>query len=42
MKVLKTSQQNNSNTVTNGNDKEIPKKYIHVSPEERHENYYYY
>ena len=34
MKVSKTSQQNNSETVTNEHNKEIPKeKYI--SPEER-------
>ena len=38
-KVSKNSQQNNSETVTNQNDKEIPKEITKVkflSPEERH------
>ena len=34
MKVPKTSQQNNSETVTNENDKEIPKER-YISPNER-------
>ena len=37
-KVSKNSQQNNSETVTNENDKEIPKgipKERYISPEER-------
>ena len=34
-KVLKCSQQNNSETVTNKHDKEMPKKRF-ISPEERH------
>ena len=37
-KVLKNSQQNNSETVTNKNDQEIPKqipKERYISPEER-------
>ena len=33
-KVLKNSQQNNSEGVTNQNDKEIPKER-YISPEER-------
>ena len=33
-KVSKNSQQNNSETVTNENDKEIPKESC-ISPEER-------
>ena len=33
-KVSKTSQQNNSETVTNEHDKEIPKER-YISPEER-------
>ena len=33
-KVSKISQQNNSKTFTNQNDKEIPKKR-YISPEER-------
>ena len=33
-KISKNAQQNNSETVTNENDKEIPKE-IYVSPEER-------
>ena len=33
-KVSKNSQQNNSETVTNENDKEIPKER-YISPEER-------
>ena len=33
-KISKTSQQNNSETVTNENDKEIPKER-YKSPEER-------
>ena len=36
-KTSKTSQQNNSETVTNENEKEIPKeihKERHISPEE--------
>ena len=33
-KVSKNSQQNNSETVTNENDKEIPKE-IYILPEER-------
>ena len=37
-KLSKNSQQNNSETVTNEHDKEIPKeKYL--SPEERQRNY---
>ena len=32
-KLLKNSQQNNSDTVTNENDKEIPKKR-YISPKE--------
>ena len=38
-KVSKNSQQNNSETVSNHNDKEIPKeipKVKFLSPEERH------
>ena len=35
-KVSKNSQQNNSETVTNENDKEIPKERL-ISPEERQE-----
>ena len=35
-KLSKNSQQNNSETVTNEHDKEIPKEK-HVSPEERQE-----
>ena len=35
-KVSKSSQQNNSETVTNGHDKEIPKER-YISPEERQE-----
>ena len=34
MPVPKSSQQNNSDTVTNDNDKGIPKKR-HISPEDR-------
>ena len=34
-KISKTSQHNNSEAVTNEHDKEIPKKYIYISPEER-------
>ena len=34
MRVSKNSQQNNSETVTNENDKEIPKER-YISPEER-------
>ena len=34
MGASKSSQQNNSNTVTNGNDKEIPEER-YISPEER-------
>ena len=34
-KISKISQQNNSETVTNENDKEIPKER-YISPEERH------
>ena len=33
-KFSKNSQQNNSETVTNGNDKKIPKQR-YISPEER-------
>ena len=33
-KVSKNSQQNNSEIVTNGNDKEIPKERF-ISPEKR-------
>ena len=33
-KIAKKSQQNNSETVTNENDKEIPKERC-ISPEER-------
>ena len=33
-KVIKNSQQNNSERVTNENDKEIP-KVLYISPEER-------
>ena len=33
--VLQNSQQNYSETVTNKNDKEIPKER-HISPEEKH------
>ena len=33
-KIPKNSQQNNSETVTNGNDKEIPKER-YTSPDER-------
>ena len=33
-KVWKNSEQNNSETVTNQNDKEIPKER-YISPEER-------
>ena len=33
-KISKTSQQNNSETVTNEHDKEIPKE-MYISPEER-------
>ena len=33
-KVIKNSQQNNSETVTNEHDKEIPKERC-ISPEER-------
>ena len=36
IKVSKNSQQNNSQTVTNVNDKEIPKER-YISPEERQE-----
>ena len=36
-KVSKNSQQNNSETVTNEHDKEIPKQR-YISPEERQEN----
>ena len=35
-RVSKNSQQNNSETVTNDNDKEIPKKRC-ISPEKRQE-----
>ena len=35
-KVSKNSQQNNSETVTNKHDKEIPKE-THISPEGRQE-----
>ena len=35
-KVFKNSQQNNSETVTNANDREIPNERC-VSPEERQE-----
>ena len=35
-KVSKNSQQNNSETVTNENDKEIPKER-YISPEKRQE-----
>ena len=35
-KVLKNSQQNNSKTATNENDKEIP-KVRYISPEEKQE-----
>ena len=34
-KISKTPQHNNSEAVTNEHDKEIPKKYIYISPEER-------
>ena len=34
-KILKTSEQNNSETVTNENNKEIPKER-YISSEERH------
>ena len=34
-KISKNSQQNNSDTVTNENNKEIPKER-YLSPEERH------
>ena len=34
VKVSKNSQQNNSETVTNENDKKIPKK-SYISPDER-------
>ena len=34
-KFFKNSKQNNSETVTNENDKEIPKKKIYKSEEER-------
>ena len=34
-KVSNNSQQNNSETVTNKNDKEIPKE-IYISPKGRH------
>ena len=35
-KVSRNSQQNNSETVTNKNDKEVPKEiYINISPEKR-------
>ena len=33
-KILKTSQQNNSKTVANKNDREVPKER-YLSPEER-------
>ena len=33
-KILKNSQQNNSETITKGNDKETPKER-YISPEER-------
>ena len=37
-KVSRNSQQNNSETVTNKNDKEVPKEiYINISPEKRQE-----
>ena len=32
MEVSKNSQQSNSEPVTNKHDKEIPKKYISISP----------
>ena len=36
VKISKTSQQNNSGTVKNEDDKEIPKEiYIYIYPEER-------
>ena len=38
MKVSKNSQRNNPETVTNENDKEIPKER-YTSPEERQKNY---
>ena len=38
MKVSKNSQRNNPETVTNENDKEIPKERC-TSPEERQKNY---
>ena len=34
-KVSKTSQQNNSETVTNDNDKEIPKERIYLQKKDR-------
>ena len=34
-KFSKNSQQNNSETVINKHDKEIPKEDIYISPEER-------
>ena len=35
-KVSQNSEENNSETVTNEHDKEIPKEiYIYISPEER-------
>ena len=37
MKVSRTSPQNNSETITNEHDKEIPKKKTYISPEERGE-----
>ena len=37
IKVSKNSQQNNSETVANEHDKEIPKEKKYVSPEERQE-----
>ena len=39
MKVAKNSQQNNSETVTNENNKEIPKEMPKGKTKERQKNY---
>ena len=39
VKVSKNSQQNNSETVTNENDKKIPKER-YISPEKKTKNYW--
>ena len=39
-KVSKNSQQNDSETVTNNHDKEVPKE-SHISPEEGQNSIYY-